>query len=116
MSPKQLGTLTAAAAVQNLQISSRDGGRCQFRVSRAGGPSTLYVRLDGLGKFTRAGGCEAQALEVDLLLAAVLNQAGSDARASCTNCVQRTSIDCTCSGCNSSVPADPVRLCNTASA
>lgn len=78
MSPKQFATLTAAAAVQNLQISSRDGGRCQFRVSRASGPSTLYFRLDGLGKFTRAGGCEVQAREVDLLLVAVLDQAGSD--------------------------------------
>ena len=115
MSPKQFATLSAAAAVQNLQISSPDGGRCRFRVSRAGGLSTLYFRLDGQGKFSRAGGCEQQASEVDLLLFSVLAQAGNDARAACTNCVHKTSIDCTCSGCNSSVPADPVRQCKTAS-
>ena len=115
MSPKQFATLTAAAAVQNLHISSRDAGRFRFRVSRADGASTLYFRLDGLGKFTRAGGCEAQALQVDLLLVSVLDQVGNAARAACTNCVHKTSIDCTCSGCNSSVPADPVRQCKTAS-
>ena len=80
MSLKQFTTLKAAAAVQNLHISSPDGGRCRFRVSRAGGPSTLYFRLDRLGKFTRAGSCEAQAREVDLLLAAVSDQAGSDSK------------------------------------
>lgn len=80
MSPKQFATLMAAAAVQNLQISSRDGGRCRFRVSRAGGTSTLYFRLDAGEKFTRAGGCEAQALEMDLLLVAVLDQAGNDSK------------------------------------
>ena len=116
MSPKQFATLTAAAAVQNLQISSRDAGRFRFRVSRADGASTLYFRLDGLGKFTRAGGCEAQAREVDLLLASVLDQVANDARAPCINCVHKTSIDCTCSGCSSSVPTEPVRLCNMASA
>ena len=57
MSLKQCAKLRSAAAVQNLRISSRDAGRFRFRVSRANGPSTLYFRLDGLGKFTRAGGC-----------------------------------------------------------
>lgn len=89
MSPKQFATLTAAAAVQNLQVSSCDGGRSRFRVSRAGRPSTLYFRLDGPGKFTRAGGCEAQAQEVDLLLVAVLDQTGIDERTLDTNWVQR---------------------------
>ena len=78
MTPKQFGILVAAAAVQNLQISSTDRARSKFRVSRANGPSTLYFRLDHEAKFTRAGGCEQQALEVDLLLAAVLDQAGSE--------------------------------------
>lgn len=73
MNDKQFATLIAAAAVQNLQVSSSDAGRCQFRVSRAGGPSTLYFRLPEESKFTRAGGCEEQAREVDLLLAAVLD-------------------------------------------
>ena len=80
MSPKQFATLTAVAAVQNLLISSRDGGRYRLRVSRAGGALTLYFRLDGLGKFTHAGGFELQAREVDLLLVAVLDQAGSDSK------------------------------------
>ena len=116
MSLKQCAKLRSAAAVQNLRISSRDAGRFRFRVGRADGPSTSYFRLDGLGKFTRASGCEAQALQVELLLASVLDQAGNAARASCTKCVQRMSIDRTCSGCSSSVPSEPVRLCNKASA
>ena len=79
MTPKQFSTLVAAGAIKNLQISSSDGGRLRFRVSRNGGPTTLYFRLDD-GKFTRAGGCEEQALEVDQLLLNVLDQAGSAAR------------------------------------
>ena len=116
MSLKQCAKLRSAAAVQHLQIYSQDEGRRQFRVSRADGPSTSYFRLDGLGKFTRAGGCEAQALQVELLLASVLDQAGNAARAFCINCVQRMSIDCSCSGRSLSVPSEPVRLCNKASA
>lgn len=79
MTPKQFSTLVAAGAVQNLQISSSDGGRRRFMVFRAGGPATLYFRPDE-GKFTRAGGCDLQALEVDQLLLKVLDQAGSAAR------------------------------------
>ena len=115
MSLKQCAKLRSAAAVQNLRICSRDEGRRQFRVSRADRPSTLYFRLDGLRKFTGAGGCDAQARAVDFLLSFVLDQVVNDARASCINCTQRTSIDCTCSGCSSSALVDPVRLCNTAS-
>ena len=77
MTPKQFSTFVAAAAVQNLQISSRDGGRLKFLVSRAGGPATLYFRLDAGEVFTRAGGCDSQALEVDQLILKVLDQAGN---------------------------------------
>ena len=96
MTPKQFSTLVAAGAIKNLQISSSDGGRLRFRisssdggrlrfrVSRNGGSTTLYFRLDD-GKFTRAGGCEEQALEVDQLLLNVLDQAGSAARQRAVN-------------------------------
>ena len=80
MTPKQFDALKTAAAAQHLQVSSTDRARSKFRVSRANGPSTLYFRLDGMGKFTRAGGCDQQAFELDLLLAAVLNQAGSESK------------------------------------
>ena len=68
MSLKQCAKLRSAAAVQHLRICSRDEERRQFRVSRADRPSTLYFRLDGLCKFTGAGGCDAQARAVDFLL------------------------------------------------
>lgn len=77
MTPNQFSKLIAAGAVQNLQISSRDGGRLKFMVSRGGGPATLYFRLDA-GKFTRVGGCDSQALEVDQLLIGLLQAGNAD--------------------------------------